>query len=231
MKAKSMKLRTLITLHALFKHTDKTHRMNSTKLNEFLKPHGLECSKRVISDTAKVMREFGIDVQLSGSFDKQGFWIEKRPLPDEALHKLIFAVTTNPHITQEQGNEILNALVPLVTVYNEPLLISSVETKPSFPVNEFLFKIYSTIIDAIANKRRVMYTVETIRYDKETNECFSEDQWDVLFTPSRIYQSDKTLYMFGYNHNNHSIRAVPLDKIKETLTIFVNTENRPLCAP
>ena len=64
MKAKAMKLRMLITLHALFKYTDKDHQMNTAKLNEFLRPVGLEFrGGTALSDTVRVLRDFGLDVR------------------------------------------------------------------------------------------------------------------------------------------------------------------------
>ena len=129
-KPKSMKLRTLVTLHALFKHSDATHRMNSIKLNDFLRPYNLDCTSRVLNDTVRVLREFGVDVRNKGVWENQGIWIQDRPLPDAELNQLIFAVTTNPHLSKSQATEILQNLQPFVTVYQEHLLQGFVDCTP-----------------------------------------------------------------------------------------------------
>ena len=54
MKAKSMKMRFLITLYALFRHSDEDHRLNTSKINEFLRPYQLDCTGRVLNDTVSV---------------------------------------------------------------------------------------------------------------------------------------------------------------------------------
>ena len=210
MKAKSMKLRFLLTLHTLFKYTDKEHRLHTSKLNEVLRPYGLDCTGRVLSDTVSVLREFGFDVRNRGVWDNQGVWIENRPLSDEALRGLIFAVSTNPFLSREQSNDILGTLRPLVTVYQEPLLTSIVNTMDRDPPSNTLFNDYVTVSEAIRQERRVLYTVSRIRYDKETGEVYSVNEWDTLFTPKYLCQTDERLYMVGYNNTDRRVEAVDL---------------------
>ena len=122
-KPKSLKLRTLVTLHALWKHSDANHRMNTVKLNEHLRPYNVGCTtSRVLNDTVRILREWGMDVRSKGVWENQGIWIENRPLPDHELSRLIFAVTTNPHLSKDQASDILQSLKPFVTVYQEHLL-------------------------------------------------------------------------------------------------------------
>lgn len=224
MKAKSMKLRFLVTLHALFKHSDKDHRMNSLKLNEHLRPFGLDCTSRVLNDTVSVLREFGFDVRNKGQWDNQGVWIENRPLPDDALHGLIFSVSTNPFLSREQANEILSALRPLVTVYQEPMLESNVDTLGREPVTNNIFSDYVTISEAIRQERRVLYTVSRVRYDKETGEVYSVNEWDTLFTPKHLCQTDERLYMVGYNNTDRRIEAVDLRCVHDVRFSFKHND-------
>lgn len=219
-KPKSLKLRTLVTLQALLKHSDKDHRMNTRKLNEHLRPYGLDCTSRVLSDTVKVLQEMGLDVRYKGEWDSQGVWIENRPLPDHELKRLIYAVTTNPHLSKAQATEILQALKPFVTVYQEHLLQGLVDTEPVITADEGLYWAYAVIQEAIASGRRVRYTIDYIQYDKEAQAIAKRQEWATLFTPKCVYQTRGQLYMVGYNNTDRRVDAVNLKGISSIKLAF-----------
>lgn len=220
MKAKSMKLRTLITLHAIFKHSDKDHRMNGPKLNKYLEPYGLTCTSRVLNDTVRVMREYGMDIRNKGIWDNMGIWLEDRPLADPYLDRLVFAVTTNPHLSKTQATEILGYLEPLVTTYQEEKLVGTIDTVPDTEVDDSLYVAYSTVCEAIRTKRRVLYSTEYIQYNKDTQTVAKREAWGTLFTPKCIYQSDAQLFMFGYNNTDKKIQAIDLKDITDIKIAF-----------
>ena len=226
MKAKSMKLRTLITLHTIWKNTDENHRLNTTKLNHALRPYGLECEGRVLADTVRIMREYGIDVRSKGCWDNDGIWLADRPLKDDVLDKLIFAVQSNPYLPKGQEKEILASLMPLVTAYQEDKLSQSIIASDKLRANERTYEIYTVIQEAIREKRRVVYYVEYVQYNKENN--MPEPRVDVgtLFTPKCIYQTKDKLYMFGYNHPDKKLEAVPLEKIVDIKLSFKHNNEK-----
>ena len=208
MKPKSVKLRFLATLHAVFKHTDENHRLNCVKLNEILKPYGLDCDRDVVKDSIAVMRNFGLNIQEKGAFNKRGFWLENRPLSEEKLNALIFAVSTNPHISEEQVTDILSSLAPFVTIYQEPLLKSYVVTTQDYPLDTELINKHRVICDAIAAKRR-------IRYDVTAKNIYMTAQKYSLFTPKYIHQVNNRLYMVGYNNSRKKTEAVDIQTMTD----------------
>ena len=226
MKAKSLKLRTLITLIVLWKHTDESHRLNTKKLNVYLKPYGLECTRRVLADTVRVMREYGIDVKTNGSWDNIGVWLDNKPLRDDVLDKLIFAIATNPYLSKTEEKSILNALYPLVSSFQEEKLSNShnlILRSEKAKANDKLLEIYSVIQQAISCNRRVIYKVEYIQYDKKKNEPKVRLDVGTLFTPRCIYQTKEKIYMFGYNHPDKKMEAVELNDIAEIKPSFKHT--------
>lgn len=220
MKAKSMKLRTLITLHALYKYTDENHRMNGVKLNKFLAPYGLQCHQPVLTDTVKRLREFGVDVKSKGEWDNQGVWIEDRPLSNDVLDKLVFAVCTNPLLSDGQADEILSNIKPLVTVYQEPMLKRSVSAGEAAGISPRLYHIYSVTHKAIQEKRRVQYTLEDVRYDEERQGVYVEPRWERLYTPKYLCRRGEDIYMFGYDHARRQVAAVNLKDVVEARPAF-----------
>ena len=210
MKTKSVKLRMLIILQTLFKYSDAKHRLNSPKLNKFLSPYGLDCTSFAVSDSVRAFKEFGIDVRREGSWEKQGLWIETRPLSEEKLRQFSFAVSTNPYLNKEQANELLDALKPFVTVYQEPLLQSFVANGDREGVGQSVFDSYTAVYEAIRLNRRILFSVRRLRYNKETGEVFETQEHPVLFTPKCLYQTWRSVYAVGYNHNLGRVVAVDL---------------------
>jgi len=213
-KPKSMKLRTLLTLRALLKYSDASHRMNTVKLNEHLKPYNLQFKTgRSLSDTVRILREVGLDVQSRGEWENQGIWIENRPLPEHELRKLIFAVSTNPHLSKQQATEILRSLTPFVTVYQEHLLQGLVDTVPDMKADDGLYWACAVIQEAITTGRRVRYTIDYTKFNSEDQSVVTQREWATLFTPKCIYQANGTLYMVGYNNTDRRPGAVNLKDI------------------
>lgn len=215
MKAKSMKLRMLITLHTLFKHSDKEHRINSVQLNEFMTPYGLECTGIVLRDTVRVMQEFGIDVRRGGEYNHKGYWINNRPLSDSVLHRIIFAISTNPFLSETQAAELMGELRPLVTVYQEPLLQSTVTRGELTCAEPQLYDNYIAVCSAIREKRRVAYKAVQICCNRATGEVYWKVEADTSFTPRYIYQTKHLIYMVGYNHFDKHMDAVDLQAITD----------------
>ena len=122
MKVRSIKLRTLIMLRTLYKYTDKNHRMNSIQMNEHLKPYGLDSERGALCDTVRTLRAFGIEVKQRIGGPYQGVWIEDSLISDEALEKILYAVSTHPEFTKEDAKMVRDGLRPLMTVYQEARL-------------------------------------------------------------------------------------------------------------
>ena len=214
-KPKSLKLRTLISLHALYKYSDENHRFTTAKLNEHLRPYGLECSRRVLGETAAALREFGWDIRQKGQWDNQGVWLHNRPLSDSDLNRLVFAVSTNPNLSQNQATDILRSLKPFVTVYQEPVLCGTVDTEQNVEMDDTLYWVYAVVHEAITLRRRVRYTVDYVQLNKETQLPEQKQEWPTLFTPKSIYQSGNGLYMVGYNHPDKRLAAVNLKDVTD----------------
>ena len=155
-KPQSSKLRLLVTLHTLFKYSDAKHRFNNKKLNEYLLPYNVDFKEHIVlKDTVRVMQEIGIDVRSSGYWGSYGVWIEDRPLSEDALKRLVFAISTNPHLSNAEATKILQSLTPLVTAYQESLLQSQVVTSRDDEQSQKLYKIYSVILEAISANKAV----------------------------------------------------------------------------
>ena len=201
-KAKSVKMRTLLTLHALFKYSDVDHRLNTAKLNAHLHPYGLDCTCWTLQSFIQSLRELGIDIRSKGTRDNRGFWLEDRPLPEHKLKQLIFAIDTNPYLSKSQATELLEYLKPFVTVYQEELLQGIVDAEQNTE-DDSLYRTYSVIREAISAKRKVFYTEDHLKYDKKTQSVAMCPPKPVSFTPKFIRRVNDQLFMVGFDKNQH----------------------------
>lgn len=211
MKPKSGKLRFLLILQALFKYTDKDHRLNMVKLNEYLRPYNLDGESKILQDAVTALREFGFDVKQEGCRGNRGVWIENCLMPEDMLKQLVFSLDTNPYLTWEQKDEYLNALKPFVTVYQEPILHSIGEMK--YSADEHTCALYHLIAQAIVQKKRIRIALRQVRIvGLGTVETY-ESKWKSVFTPKCVCERDKRLYLIGYNHRYKKVQAVDFREI------------------
>lgn len=196
-KAKSTKLRFLYTLYALHKYTDEKHGLNSFTLNDYLKQYNLDCSgNKYFRNTIKALREFGVDVQR-----KNGVRIKDRPLTDEILQLINFAVITSPLISKDQASDVMNSLKPFVTLYQEKLLDNYVEIKAIRENSEMLYQNCCIIQKAILNNKLIKFT--NCNTSSPRSKC-------TAFSPKCIYKDDNRLFLFGYNHTKQVEEEVEL---------------------
>lgn len=211
MKPKSGKLRFLLILQALFKYTDKDHRLNMVKLNEYLRPYNLDGESKILQDTVTALREFGFDVKQEGCRGNRGVWIENCLMPKELLKQLVFALDTNPYLTREQVDEYLNTLKPFVTVYQEPMLQSIVEMKCS--VDGHTCSLYHLVAQAIVQKKRIRIALRQVRAVGLGAVETYDSKWKSVFTPKCVCERDKQLYLVGYNHRFKKVQAIDFQEI------------------
>ena len=225
MKAKSVKLRTLIILHTLWKLGDEKHRIGSATFNEYLKPYGLECKTKALSDAMNEMREYGLDIRIQGGREQKGFCWANRPLQDDALDKIIFAVQTNPYLTHKQASDIMASLVPLVTTRQEEKLKRSFVYSDDISPDEKVCRFYSVIKYAIENDRRIAYYGEYVRYDNEIHMPVVKKAYRTIFTPKCMYMCDGKPYLFGYNHTDRKIEAIAFEQLSD-VQLALSKQNR-----
>ena len=213
-KDNSYKSRTLLAIYTLWKHTDEEHKISSSAISKYLEPYGLKYTDKALRDTVRKLRDLGIDIRSTGQEKgRSRVWWANRPLCDETLDKLVFAVKTNPYISAEQEAEIMESLIPLVTEFQEEKLKSSIKHLNKAKYNEEMYKFYSEVQCAIELGKKVIYTKKDIKCDPKTKMSEEFVSKPMSFTPNCVCENKSNLYMFGYNHTKHQIEAVPMEDI------------------
>ncbi|MBQ3002170.1 MAG: hypothetical protein IJD82_00405 [Clostridia bacterium] len=207
-KINSTRQRIVLMLRTFFKYSDAKHPINLVQMNKFLKPYGLEYNRAIMQETLRDMRASGIDVRTRHKWDKHGAWIEERPLKDEQLSKLIFAVDSNPYLSSEQVTEILQSIAPLVTVYQEPRLAVVTKKTDGTGLPQNVQTAYLVMSEAIG-------TGQSVRFRKVLPDTGLPSMTDIYFTPKRIILEDGHFYALGVRHVGKCIVTVDLHEIAE----------------
>lgn len=213
-KDNSYKSRTLLAIYTLWKHTDEEHKISSPKISKYLEPYGLKYTDKALRDTVRKLRDLGIDIRSTGQeTGRSRVWWANRPLCDETLDKLVFAVKTNPYISADQEAEIMESLIPLVTEFQEEKLKGSIKHLDKAEHNENMYKFYTEAQCAIKRGEKVVYTKKEIQHDSKTKASEEVANNPISFTPNCVCENGGNLYMFGYNHTKQQIEAVPLEDV------------------
>ena len=209
MKRKSMRLRFMLTLHALMKYSDKNHRLNAALLNKQHLPQELDFkATRAYAETISALKEYGLDIRSVGRGRYSGAWIENRPLTDQILNELSFAVTSNPYVSKDKAEELLGSLAPFVTIYQEPILKSCLVRATDRWLPSNFLRAYTVICEAIRNGRR-------IRYRSFWAETHGARNKYALFAPKYIYQNDERFFALGYNCTEKKVGSLDIMDIVE----------------
>lgn len=221
-KDNSYKSRTLLAIYTLWKHTDEGHKISSPAISKYLEPYGLKYTDKALRDTVRKLRDLGIDIRSTGQeTGRSRVWWANRPLCDETLDKLVFAVKTNPYISADQEADIMESLVLLVTEFQEEKLKGSIKRLEKTECNENMYKFYSVAQCAIERGEKVIYKKKDIKYDSKTKMYEEIVSKAMSFTPNCVCEKSGILYMFGYNHTKRQIEAVPIEDI---LTIQLHSK-------
>ena len=207
-KIKSTRQRIVLMLKAFFKHSDAEHPINLVQMNKYLEPYGLEYNKAIMQETLRDMREAGFDVRTRHKWDKHGAWFESRPLKDEQLSKLIFAVDSNPYLSAEQVTEILQSLAPLVTVYQEPRLAAMTEKMGGTELPPNVQNACMVMSEAIGTKQSVRF-----RKALPDTDIFFAKQ--IYFAPKCMLFDGGRFFAVGVHHERKRIETINLHEITE----------------
>ncbi len=188
---KSSKLRTIHTLRILYKYSDEKHRFSTRKLNEHLKPLGLECTARVLSDTVDNLRKCGVNVGSKGRWEKQGVWIEDKLISDENFKLLMFAITSNPHLTKEEKGVAVDSVKPFLTIYQEDDITDIVNDIAPRNSSATPFQVYCAASEAIKHKKQLRCFVSTD--DSQIKQ--------INIVPQLIRSRENGLEVVGYKKN------------------------------
>lgn len=221
-KPKSVKLRMLIILRTLFKYSDEKHPIYIQEINAHLRPYGLDCNRRVLNDAVETLKEFGIDVSYATPQYAGKAWITEPLFSDKDIGCFVFALTTNPHIPKAQAAEMLEKIKPFVTVYQEPLLCNKVESPKEKEEDGLLWEVFSTIQEACVSNRKIQYTTDSLRYNKDQTGIATRQSTPVRFTPKCFYRVDNELYLVGFRSSSLLPQVINLKDITS-----VKIQNKP----
>jgi len=223
----SMKARTLACLKIMLKHSDKDHPLTFKTLNEHLDPLGL-AYKNTTSVTAMLAEilEAGFDVRRKGHGESYCFWIENHPLKEETLKKLIFAVSSNPYINNNETSEIFKELNPSINEYQEELFLHKVISIDEVSVTGTYIDKYLTILNAIRQEKLISFKQVKFKHHKKINETTREEIYPQRYFPIAVYTEKLKLYMYGYNRIKKELDSVLLDDMLDLKVVRIgDTEN------
>lgn len=210
-KPKSTKQRALIISQTLFKYSDEKHPVDLEQINKELRPYALDCDRRSLNDTIDVLKTLG--VKISDRFEERthGVWVGDRPLSDNDINCLTFAITTNPHISRPKAEELLEKLKHFVTVYQEPLLTNNVEVGQTVESDDSLWKKFSVIQEAFSTNRRIQITMKLFpQIRKRISDKKEVSAW---FTPRFFYKVRSDIYVVGFKKYRLTPLAINLKNI------------------
>ena len=114
-KRNNQKLKALYIMKILLEKTDDEHRLTLAQIQAELDAYGIQAERKSLYDDMEALREFGLDIEKSGSRGC-GYYIASREFELPELKLLVDAIQSSRFITAKKSHELIKKVESLASV-------------------------------------------------------------------------------------------------------------------
>jgi len=193
----------------LFDYSDCGHPLTQQQIIGLLQKHyGVEVERMAIGRNISYLREMGFEIHS----DRNGSYLEERPLESSELRLLIDGVLASRHINAGYSKEIIGKLVRLGGANFKA------HVKHIYAVNDWgksenkeLFLNIDLVDEAIERHRRIIFTYIKLGTDKQAHKTHHH-----IVSPYQMILHNQRYYLVAYNEYWKGMRFYRLDKMMKT---------------
>ncbi len=207
------KLKLLLILQYLQKHSDESHPVSTEELTGMLQEHGIACERKSIYSDIQTLRDFGLEV-LRVKSPCNGYQLMTRTFEVPELRLLMDAVQAAAFISPDKTEDMLGKIGTLCSDAHANALRRQVgEIHKSKFANEEIYHSIETIHKAIALGKKISF-----RYckreldDKKRGIKLSEKEFTV--SPYALIWSDDKYYLVSNHEKYDNLMHTRLDRMK-----------------
>lgn len=152
------KLRPFYVAKLLYEQTDEDHFLTIAQIMEQLEQdYGISTSRGTVGDDIKVLKEFGIEIEVESSTQNRYYLIGRRfDLPE--LKTLIDAIESARFIPKEKSAALVEKIGALTSLQNKDKLVRNVDVENRIKgTNEWIYYIMEALNEAINLRKKVSF--------------------------------------------------------------------------
>ena len=122
MLASNQRSKLLYLMKTLLEKTDAENPMSINEIIAELGKHNISAERKSIYTDFEILKQFGLDIEVSGRSKTTGYYIARRQFELPDLKLLIEAVQSADFISEEKGEELISKLSSLTSAEQAKIL-------------------------------------------------------------------------------------------------------------
>lgn len=192
----------------LFNYSDEKNPLTQQQIIERLNAnYGIVLERKAVGRNLSFLREMGFEIHS----DRNGSYLEDRPLENSELRLLIDGVLSSRHISAKYSKDLINKLVALGGVNFKPHVrhIYSVNDWGKYEGKELFLNI-DLIDEAIEEDRKITFYYNKFDIDKKLKRTSRN-----TVSPYQMILHNQRYYLMGFNDKWQGMRFYRLDRITD----------------
>ena len=216
------KLKILYVMQYLLRYSDEAHPVKLSELTAELERHGISAERKSIYDDIESLREFGLDINQSGSGRTSGYYIGSREFELPELKLLVDSVQSSKFITEKKTMSLISKIEQLTNVHDARELRRQVYVKNRIKsMNESIYYSVDDIHRGIVENKKIRFHYFDYNIRKERQLRY-DGKWYIV-SPYALCWDDENYYMIGHDAERNEVRHYRVDKM---MNISLTEESR-----
>lgn len=209
---RELKLRPLYLAKIIYDCTDENHFLTTSQLIKKLETdYGFTAHRTTIADDIEVLRQFGMDIQITKSSQNK-YNLISREFDDAELKTLIDAVETARFISKSKSKILADKLANLAGKNKAMDLKRNISIERRIKAgNEMVFIVSDTVNEAINKHKKISFYYFEYTVNKEKH--LRNDGCKYVVSPYKLVWNGEFYYLVGYCEKHKNISSFRIDRI------------------
>lgn len=213
-KSSNQKLKLLYIMKYLLEETDEDNPVSTAQIIEMLSNAGIKAERKTIYENIEDLRQFGIDIENSGSGRTSGYYVASRDFEMPELKLLVDAVQSSKFITRTKSDRLIKKIEGLAGKAQAQQLQRQVFVSNRIKHdNESIYYNVDKIHTAINSDRKLSFLY--FDWTPEKTKKLHRDGKRYVVSPWALSWDDENYYMIGYDSGADMIKHYRVDKMEK----------------
>ncbi|MBQ8636379.1 MAG: WYL domain-containing transcriptional regulator [Clostridia bacterium] len=224
-KSSNQKLKLLYIMKYLLEETDEDNPVSTAQIIDMLASVGIKAERKSVYENIEDLRQFGIDVENSGSGRSSGYYIASRDFEMPELKLLVDAVQSSKFITRTKSDKLIKKIEGLTGRFQAQQLQRQVFVSNRIKHdNESIYYNVDEIHTAINTDTKLSFFY--FDWTSEKTKKLHRDGKRYIISPWALSWDDENYYMIGYDSDADMIKHYRVDKMEKILAEQEKREGR-----
>ena len=208
------KLKILYVMDYLLKYSDEEHPVSVAQLIAHLDNHGISAERKSIYDDIECLREYGLDINQTGTGKTNGYYVSGRDFELPELKLLVDSVQCSKFITHKKTMSLIKKIGELASVHEAKSLNRQVYVNNRIKtMNESIYYNVDEIHRGIAENKKIRF--HYFEYSVQKERRFRRNGAWYVISPYALSWDDENYYLVGYDSEVGRIKHFRVDKMAD----------------